>query len=115
LPILLIHGAAANRKDPDGVTPLIRAVRNSDAETAGMLLGHGADPNLTDPAGWTPLHHACTRANPGVVERLLAAGAKTTLKHGAGKTPAEVLAIAIDATGKASKGQLAIAELLKKR
>ena len=48
--VLLDAGAQINAVDPDGTTPLVRAIWNSHYDTAKVLLDRGADPNLADTA-----------------------------------------------------------------
>jgi len=55
---LLDAGAQINATDPDGTTPLVRAIWNSHYDTAKVLLDRGADPNLLDTAEMGALYAA---------------------------------------------------------
>jgi uncharacterized protein len=53
-----------NRKDPDGLTPLLYATLNGHFDTAAFLLERGADPNLADSYGRTVLFAAIDSSRP---------------------------------------------------
>lgn len=60
LNILIVEGGVDcnQRSEPDGTTPLIRAVQAENRGAIETLLKMGADPDLTDDSGQTALHHA---------------------------------------------------------
>ena len=64
---LLDAGAEINATDPDGTTPLVRAIWNSHYDTAKVLLERGADPNLTDTADMAALYAAVDMSSLGEV------------------------------------------------
>jgi len=64
---LIEAGAQVNTPDPDGTTPLVRAIWNSHYDTARVLLDHGADPNLVDGAGMGALYAAVDMSSLGEV------------------------------------------------
>ena len=56
---LLAQGADLEAADLRGLTPLIAAAREGQADAARLLLRRGADPNHTGGVNrWTPLEHA---------------------------------------------------------
>lgn len=65
----------ANAIEPDGTTPLMRAVRQDDLAMAAKLLQAGANVKAANRYGITALYLACINANPAMIERLLKAGA----------------------------------------
>jgi ankyrin repeat protein len=54
--LLLKHGAAANKRDEDGETPLHLAIERNRFKLAEILLEHGADPNAENFGNWAPFH-----------------------------------------------------------
>jgi ankyrin repeat protein len=64
---LLDAGAQINAVDPDGTTPLVRAIWNSHYDTAKVLLDRGADPNLVDTAEMGALYAAVDMSSLGEV------------------------------------------------
>jgi hypothetical protein len=56
-------------------SPLVVAVKQSDAHGVLQLLELGADPSLAEADGWTPLMFAALRKNEEVLQLLLQAGA----------------------------------------
>src|SRR6185295_8766968 len=64
---LLDAGAEINTPDPDGTTPLVRAIWNSHYDTAKVLLDRGADPNLADTADMAALYAAVDMSSLGEV------------------------------------------------
>ena len=64
---LLDAGAEINATDPDGTTPLVRAIWNSHYDTAKVLLERGADPNLADTADMAALYAAVDMSSLGEV------------------------------------------------
>jgi uncharacterized protein len=64
---LLDAGAQINAQDPDGTTPLVRAIWNSHYDTARLLLERGADPNIVDTADMAALYAAVDMSSLGEV------------------------------------------------
>src|SRR5579862_8737107 len=62
---LLDDGKPPNGHQSDGMTPLMIAAANGDAEIAAMLLAKGADPNLRAPGGRSALSIAKSRGAAG--------------------------------------------------
>lgn len=84
---LLIAGdTAVNRPEPDGTTPLHRAVREDDIQAVRSLLRAGADAKAANRYGVTPLSLAATNADPAMVEMLLKAGADPNAALPGGQT-----------------------------
>jgi len=81
---LLETGASVNLpgNDPDGETPLIRAINSGQLTLVRLLLKAGADVNLaqTSTKSWTPLMYAC--AHPQILQELLAAGGNANARSG---------------------------------
>jgi hypothetical protein len=75
---LLDDGKRPNARQADGMTPLMIAVSNGDADIASMLLAKGADPNLRATGGVTALSLARARGASGaeLVQLLQRSGAK---------------------------------------
>ena len=72
---LIRHGANMNVFYPDGKTPLILAIENSDRLMAKMLVSRGADLNLADEKGRSPLKIAQGAGNDAIIRLLLRNGA----------------------------------------
>jgi quinoprotein dehydrogenase-associated probable ABC transporter substrate-binding protein len=87
---LLSKGADINKRDNQGYTPLLTAVRNRNSEIAGMLLERGADPNLPDSDGVSPLVHAINRNHVPSIKLLIAKGADKEAHNAQGYTPLEI-------------------------
>ncbi|MCW3055940.1 MAG: ankrd44, partial [Chthonomonadales bacterium] len=108
----LEKGADVNRRGPSGLTPLMAAAWNGDAETTERLLALGAKVNTRDEIGRTALHHAVgadawpwkdrrhlSRSPNGpprdtyvkdratLLRLLIAGGARTDVQDKAGATP----------------------------
>jgi len=64
---LVAAGAEVNAVDPDGTTPLVRAIWNAHYDTARALLAAGADPNVTDTSGMGALYAAVDMSSLGEV------------------------------------------------
>ena len=94
---LVDRGAEVNRRNEDGVTPLMLAVihaidedeerRERQFGTVLNLLTRGADPNLRDPDGSTALHVACAAAHQQMVSFLIVHGADADMATDGGLTP----------------------------
>ena len=77
---------AANAVEPDGTTPLHRAVHRNDLKAADTLLRAGADPNAANRYGVPPLSLAATNGNAAMLELLLKAGANANATQSEGET-----------------------------
>ena len=78
--------AAANAVEPDGTTPLHRAVHRNDVKAADALIRSGADVNAVNRYGVPPLSLAATNGNAAVLELLLKAGANPNATQSEGET-----------------------------
>lgn len=65
-----------NKRDAEGLTPLIVAARHDSTMMAQMLLEAGANTNIEDEEGTTALHLAAVNNNKALAENLLERGAK---------------------------------------
>ncbi|MGX4653719.1 ankyrin repeat domain-containing protein [Micromonospora sp. SCSIO 07396] len=73
---LLRSGADVDTRDPSGLTPLMIAAGQGDADSVRLLLDSGADVLTAEPrAGLTALHKACQGGDLAVVRALVDAGA----------------------------------------
>ena len=77
----------ANRKSPEGKTPVHLAIEHENAFALSLLIAHGADLSLVDGEGDAPLHIACQHCDFGTVMVLLSKGADVLAVDGDGKTP----------------------------
>lgn len=68
-------GFWADRRDSNGVTPLMAAAMNGDTAMVQLLLKHGANPNLSGPGG-SVLSYANRSGDGKLVELLRKAGAR---------------------------------------
>jgi len=68
---LLDDGKPTNKRQKDGLTPLMIASANGDADIAAMLLAKGADPTLHAPGGKSALSIAMARGAAGAEMVLL--------------------------------------------
>jgi uncharacterized protein len=73
---LLDNKADVNAKAPNGITPLMGAVRGSHEDVVKLLLGQGADPNLKSDSGASALQWALKAGNTDIAQLLKKAGAK---------------------------------------
>ena len=78
--------AAASAVEPDGTTPLHRAVHRNDLKAAEALIRSGADVNAVNRYGVPPLSLAAMNGNAAVVELLLKAGANPNATQSEGET-----------------------------
>lgn len=76
---------AANRKGPEGSTPLMYAVLYGDVDSMRQLLEAGADPNVRNEAGATALMWAVDDLDK--TKLLLKAGADANARSDDGRTP----------------------------
>ncbi|XP_032420632.1 LOW QUALITY PROTEIN: ankyrin repeat and SOCS box protein 10 [Xiphophorus hellerii] len=93
--LYLRHGAAVDKQNDEGLTPLNAACAHpqeiKDLErylkVCQMLLDAGADVHTKDQDKHTPLHMACKNANPDVVDLLLAKGSSVNNMDYGGEAP----------------------------
>jgi ankyrin repeat protein len=78
--------AAANAVEPDGTTPLHRAVHRSDLKSAEALIRSGADVNAVNRYGVPALSLAATNGDAAILELLLKAGANPNATQSEGET-----------------------------
>ena len=76
--------------DPDGTTPLVRAIWNSHYDTARVLIEAGADPNLADSAGMGALYAAVDMSSLGEVYGMPPRKVNDT------STPLDVISLLLD-------------------
>jgi len=76
-----------NAQDPEGWTPLTRAVDDENMRKAKLLLAHGADVNAAAADAGTPLNIAARHEDVEMAELLLAHGANPNGKNIDGDTP----------------------------
>lgn len=87
LKMLLEHGADANIKLSQGVTPLMLAAASGSPEVLALLIKHGAAVNAAGKQdGLTPLMLAAQNGNTDNVRELLKHGARPRMKSAEGKT-----------------------------
>ena len=77
---------AASAAEPDGTTPLHRAVHRNDLKAAEALIRAGADVNAVNRYGVPPLSLAATNGNAAMLELLLKAGANPNAAQSEGET-----------------------------
>lgn len=77
---------AAHAVEPDGTTPLHRAVHRNDVKATDTLIRSGADVNAVNRYGVPPLSLAATNGNAAVLELLLKAGANANATQSEGET-----------------------------
>lgn len=93
--LYLRYGAAVDRKNNEGLTPLNAACSQpqevkrleSYFKVCKTLIGAGADIHTTDQDKHSPLHMACKNANPDIVELLLSKGADVNNMDYGGEAP----------------------------
>ena len=68
---LLAFGFSIDRRDDEGLTPLMMAAKNGKLQVVKCLLKQGADPSLRDNNGSNLLHYASLGGNPEVIELML--------------------------------------------
>jgi ankyrin repeat protein len=77
---------AASAVEPDGTTPLHRAVHRGDVKAVNELIRSGADVNAANRYGVPPLSLAATNGDAAVLEALLKAGANPDSTQSEGET-----------------------------
>jgi ankyrin repeat protein len=77
---------AASAVEPDGTTPLHRAVHRSDLKAAEALIRSGADVNAVNRYGVPPLSLAATNGDAAILALLLKAGANPNGTQSEGET-----------------------------
>jgi ankyrin repeat protein len=77
---------AASAVEPDGTTPLHRAVHRNDLKAAETLIRSGADVNAVNRYGVPPLSLAATNGNATMLELLLKGGANPDSTQSEGET-----------------------------
>ena len=120
LEYLLKEGYSADRRNSEGTTPLLLAVKKGNTEVTEIFLRRGADPFITnnsgenavsyaikenqnilqtiamiagskqDVSGDTVLHYAARIANKETIEALIKIGVDPTIKNVSGETAADV-------------------------
>ena len=91
---LIKHGADVNgcynyKSPPEGLTPLMIAIRDGQLGTMTLLIKHGADVNVQDEEGKTALHYAIERCDVSceVLSCLIKNGANVNAYSNDGYTP----------------------------
>ena len=84
---LLKGGAAADKPDATGCTPLHLASVSSSKPIVLALLNQGANPDWADCDGYTPLHKVAYHGHNPAVKLLLERGADPNKKNNLGDTP----------------------------
>jgi ankyrin repeat protein len=82
----LALGADPNEPEPDGTTPLMRAVHGQFPAIAELLIAASADVDATNAYGVTALYIAARAGDPVATRLLLAAGANANVSLPAGET-----------------------------
>ncbi|PVU98132.1 hypothetical protein BB559_001773 [Furculomyces boomerangus] len=75
-----------DRKDEDGLSPLITACCFGHLQAAKFLLDHGANVNISDQSGWTGLMWATNNNHDDIVKLLLTHDASPTARSTRGHT-----------------------------
>lgn len=73
--VALSKTGSVDRKDSQGNTPLLQAIKKKDSRLIKYLLRHGASFAVENSGGETPLHYAVKTGNRDIVELLLKHGA----------------------------------------
>jgi ankyrin repeat protein len=82
----LALGVDPNEPEPDGTTPLMRAVHGQTPAMAQLLIDAGADVRKANSYGVTALYIAARAGDAAATEMLLAAGADANVALPAGET-----------------------------
>ena len=83
----LFAATGVNAPEPDGTTPLMRAVREDKSAEVDRLLRAGADVKVANRYGVSALSLACLSGNAAVIEKLLKAGADPNSTGAESETP----------------------------
>lgn len=83
---LIAHGADLNAPTPDGLSPLIHALRNHQPETATLLCALGADVNGLY-RDWSAIFYAVETQEIELVQGIIDAGADLTQEDDIQRTP----------------------------
>jgi hypothetical protein len=110
---LLAEGADPNRKDANGVTPLLIAAERGDAASVAALIKRGAAVNAADIHGQTPLMLSAWSFRPAVVIALLRHGADPCLKSGDGRTALVGSLLRSDQLNPSAEQQREVIEVLR--
>jgi ankyrin repeat protein len=84
--LLVSHHAPVNLQNTQGMTALMYACQEGNAEVIDLLLTHHATINLQNNQGMTALMYACQTANSDIVQSLLAQHADFNLQDKRGLT-----------------------------
>lgn len=82
-----LHPHLIHETDAFGETPLLRALRSGDLNSAVMLLQRGANVKVRNSLGATPLHYAAMKLDERFCQYLLDAGADPNANDNTGATP----------------------------
>merc|ERR1711977_635089 len=88
--LLLDKGAAVDRADKDGATPLYVACQNGHVAVATLLLDKGAVVDRAKENGATPLYIACEKGHVDAARLLLDKGAAVDRAKEDGATPLSI-------------------------
>ena len=92
--IITVFPDALNEKNKDGRTPLIVAVRHSQAEVVKYFLDVGADVNrVSNRSGASPIWHSSWKGDAPIVSLLLENGADPTREAQDCGTPLMVVSV----------------------
>ena len=84
---LVDNGAALEEAGDAGLSPLMLAFENGDAEVVRLLIDKGADIHRKNKKGWSAIHYAARMGEKGIVNMLLVRGADIDAKDSDGNTP----------------------------
>ena len=91
--MLIAKGAAVNKEDSDGCTPVLVAAKENHFDVVLALVSEFyCHVNTEDNNGTTLLHEACRHGQVGIVRMLIGVGADVDKKDHYGYTPAIVAA-----------------------
>lgn len=90
--MLAEEGVEPDVADAEGVTPLLRAVRNGHLRVARLLLEAGARPGARSKTGYTPLHLAAREGDVELVSMLMQYGARADVPTEEGRLPVHLAA-----------------------
>ena len=85
--LIIKQGFDINRKDTDGMTPLIRATYDNDLESSVYLVEKGADLEIKDVDGMSALAVATYYGSYKIAQYLIDKGADKESKNNSGTTP----------------------------